>query len=134
MPYAEDTRVPVARTRAEIEAVLTKYGADQFVSGWTEEEAAIGFRIAGRQITIKLPIDPKMSEQKKRSRWRALFLIIKSKLVAIDSGITTLEREFLADVRMYDGRTVYEWAKPSIDKMYLEGKMPPLLPSGPKDI
>jgi hypothetical protein len=30
MPYADRTTVPVKRTKAEIEATLTRYGADRF--------------------------------------------------------------------------------------------------------
>lgn len=133
MAYAETTEVSVSKTREQIEALLVKFGADQFLFGWTGEGAAIGFRAGGRQITINLAVDPKSTQQQQKALWRALYLIIKAKCVAIESGITTLEREFLADVRMWDGRTVYEWARPSIEKMYLEGKMPPLLPAGPKE-
>ena len=31
--YASDTRVPVGQTRSEIEALMAKHGADQFLSG-----------------------------------------------------------------------------------------------------
>jgi hypothetical protein len=47
-------------------------------------------------------------EQACRSRWRALALIIKAKLEAVDLGITSVEKEFAPDMVMGDGRTVYE--------------------------
>jgi len=34
MAYAENTKVPVEKTRAEIERLVGKYGATRFASGW----------------------------------------------------------------------------------------------------
>jgi len=43
MRYAPQTRETVDRSKAEIERLLNRYGADQFVSGWTDGGAKIGF-------------------------------------------------------------------------------------------
>jgi hypothetical protein len=40
MKYANQTTVTEARSRAEIENLLTKYGADQYLSGWDQERNA----------------------------------------------------------------------------------------------
>lgn len=61
MSFAENTSVPVERSKAEIETMLTRYGADQFVSGWAESEARIQFRANGRYVRFVLPI-PKRDE------------------------------------------------------------------------
>jgi hypothetical protein len=45
-------------------------------------------------------------EQVTRQRWRALALVIKAKLEAVTSGISTFEAEFLANTMLPDGRTV----------------------------
>ena len=57
MAYAENTSVPVDRSKAEIERILQRYGADQFISGWDCNRAMIGFRMNGRQIRfiVELP-------------------------------------------------------------------------------
>ena len=55
-------------------------------------------------------------------------LIVKAKLEAIEAGISTIEREFLADVVMPNNQTVGQWLAPQIEQVYLSGKMPPLLP------
>ena len=34
MAYAENTSVPVEKSKAEIERILQCYGADQSISGW----------------------------------------------------------------------------------------------------
>ena len=34
MSFAEGPSVPIERSKAEIESMLVRYGAEQFVSGW----------------------------------------------------------------------------------------------------
>lgn len=155
--YAADTSVSVERSKAEIEATLARYGADQFMSGWERRRAVIAFRMKGRFIRFELPLpDPdapefKMtpsrkwerseSEQQKayeqacRSRWRALGLVIKAKLEAIETGITTFDDEFMAFIQLPSGGSVGDWMKPQIEQAYLTGEMPSLLPAlpAPKD-
>lgn len=41
--YAENTTVSVARTKADIEDIIQKYGAYQFVTGYQGNKAAVGF-------------------------------------------------------------------------------------------
>ena len=55
-------------------------------------------------------------------------MVIKAKLVAVEAGISTIEREFLADVVLPDGHTVGQWVAPQLDKIYERGEMPALLP------
>jgi hypothetical protein len=43
--YAADTTVDVSKSRAEIEALLTKYGATEFSTGWRPGEAMVQFRL-----------------------------------------------------------------------------------------
>jgi hypothetical protein len=62
------------------------------------------------------------------ARWRALFLVIKAKLEAIDVGILTIEEAFLADTVLPDRHTVAEVMLPQIEGAYTSGTMPPLLP------
>lgn len=89
--YANETSVPVAKTKMEIEALLEKYGATGFISGWDQDRAVIGFLIEERQVKITLPMlnidDFSLTdtgktrteasqraayEQATRSRWRGL--------------------------------------------------------------
>lgn len=152
--YAKDTSVPVSKSRAEIEAAVERYGATQFASGWRDGQAAISFVIKERAVRFILPLPDKNAEefthwrpgngyrieprtpdkalekweQACRQRWRALALVIKAKLEAVETGITTLEDEFMAHIVMPNGQTLGEWAKPQIALAYQSGKMPPLLP------
>ena len=150
MSYAENTSVSVEKTRAEIEKLIIKAGAAQFVSGIERNRAVIGFTLDNRQIRFFLTFpDPQSDEfiytkakrykrtddqayaaweQACRAKWRALYLIIKAKLEAVDSGITTIEREFLANIVLPDGKTAGEWMLPQIEDVYNTGKMPNMLP------
>lgn len=150
--YAEGTTVDSGRSRAEIERTLERYEADEFAY-WTNGSAAlIGFRISGRHVKIMLPLPDKHSpqflltpgrrlqrtpedalrewEKACRQRWRALALVVKAKLEAVESGISTVEREFLADVVLPNGSTVGEWFAPQLELAYANGQMPALMPGG----
>ena len=141
MAYATQTQVPVSRSKAQIEDLLRKYGAKQFGAAWDEAEglAFIMFTILAedgtpRQIRMTLPIpDPanystdKKAEQAERSAWRSLHLVVKAKLEAVASGISTIEREFLADVVLPNKKTLSEEVAPFLADAYKSGKMPRLL-------
>ncbi len=128
MAYAARTQVPADRTRLQIEEIMRKRGADQFFSGADIDRALLAFRLNGRHIRFVLPLADTRNQQQVRSRWRALLLVIKAKLEAIDIGILTLEEAFLADTILPDKRTVAEVMLPQIESAYDTGKMPPLLP------
>lgn len=131
--YAARTKVPADRTRLEIETLMRKRGADQFFSGGDCERAVMAFRLNGRHIRFALPLGPKLSDQAIRSRWRAMLLVIKAKLEAIDLGILTVEDAFLADTMLPDRQTVAEYMAPQIESAYQSGKMPLSLPWYGKD-
>jgi hypothetical protein len=131
--YAKRTKVPADRTRLEIEALMKKRGADQFFSGADGNRAVLAFRLNGRHIRFSLPLG-KLTDQIVRSRWRAMLLVIKAKLEAIDIGILTVEDAFLADTVLPDRQTVAEYMAHQIESVYSTGNMPPLLPwYGDKD-
>lgn len=153
--YAAKTSVSSEKSRGEIERSLFKYGADQFMFGVKPEAAVIAFRAHGRHIRFILPF-PSLTEQRFthakprnsysspirrspdgaraawnqeiRARWRALALVIKAKLEAVESGIAEFEDEFLAHVVLPNGQTMSEHARPLIARAYESGQMPPLLP------
>lgn len=150
--YAAGTDVPSDRSRAEIERTLKRYGAKAFAYAWEDDEsttATIAFKLDGRHIRFRLPLpsprDPEFTrtptgktradsaretayEQSVRQRWRALALVVKAKLEAVEAGISTVEREFLDSVVLPDGSTVGEWAAPQLREVYGRGTMPALMP------
>lgn len=149
MAYAENTSVSAEKSRAEIERTLQKYKADQFMYGWDKDRALICFRMAGRQLKFILPMpsrsDPlftrtptgkarteaaafKEWEQACRQKWRALSLVIKAKLEAVEAGIAIFEDEFMANIVLPNGSTVSQFMLPQIAAAYERGTMPALLP------
>lgn len=115
MPYAIDTDVPVERSKQQIESMLRQRGAEGFAAAWHKAGHQIEFVWKGMRIRFTLPaIDegkhandrqgrPRKTEavqraiqQADRSRWRGLFLVVKAKLEAVESGISIFEEEFLA--------------------------------------
>src|SRR6185312_13292701 len=151
MAYAKDTSVAVAKSEAEIKAVIRRYGATSFASFETALSAMIAFEMQGRRVVFKLPLPDRQSkqfsetpsgkwarsvkqaddafEQACRSRWRALLLCIKAKLESVEAGIETFEDAFLAHIQMPDGLTVSEHVRPRIAQAYETGNMQPLLPA-----
>lgn len=147
--YAEDTIVPTERSRMEIETILKRYKASHFGYATSPTGARVAFVLNNRHIRFELPLPDKnlrefthtpqrniqrsadaweaVWDQACRQRWRALALVIKAKLEAVDTGITTLEDEFLAHTVLPDGSTMGEWAKPQIDRAYIGGLMPETL-------
>lgn len=151
--FATKTTVSAEKSRAEIEKLLLRYGAQQFMYAIKPEAAAIAFVCHDRNIRFVLPFpradekrfthrkdrygyDEKRSDnqvrdaydQEIRSRWRALALVIKAKLEAVESGIAEFEDEFMAHIVLPGGQTMSEHARPLIARAYETGHVPPLLP------
>jgi len=146
--FAQNTGVSVSSSKAEIERIVERYGANQFMSGWNEGQALIAFFMEGRQVRFVLPLPSrdekrfthhsrgvrtpeaatKEWEQACRQRWRALALVIKAKLEAVESGISVFEDEFMANIVMPNGRTVSQEIRPLIATAYETREMPNLLP------
>lgn len=136
--YAATTSVPIGRSQEEIRKILTKHGASAFGIMESKEKAMLTFELIGKRIVFKLPLphSPSLNataasiktyDQILRSRWRSLVLAIKAKLECVDSGITTLEQEFLAHIVLPDGRIFGEMYIPQINHSYQTKQMPPLL-------
>jgi hypothetical protein len=136
--FAEGTDVPVSKTRGEIEALLTKHGAAQILSGIDTQQRTgfVGFTLHGRQYRIPLVArkDPRRKpDQLEREQWRALLLIMKGKLEFVAGGLSTHDQEFLAHLVLPNGETVGQYIAPRLAEAYENGSMRPLLPawSGP---
>lgn len=151
--FAENTDVPVSRTRAELEDLLGKYGATATAIFNSADSAAVAFEMHGRRIMMKLKLPTIDSDefqyavygargrQKRtaeaaklalekacRRKWRSLLLAVKAKLVAVEDEVETFEEAFMAHVVMPDGTTVADHVRPRIAQAYRDQKMVPLLP------
>lgn len=155
--FASGTKVSAQDTMQDIREQMERHGADEFIeyTDKTKGFTAIGFQTeqGAFLLYVMLPDVEKFSPKKPpvattggqkasyRNRYeqeyarilRALFNLIKMKLVAIDEGITTIEKEFFSDLVVWnaDGRqqTVYEWYAPQVQHLRGQGLMPPVLPA-----
>ncbi len=150
MRYASNTGVSCERSRNEIESILGRYGATSFLYGTQESHAVVMFEMCERRIKFVLQLPSRNAkefhhtpagrrtrsdsyayrawEQACRQRWRALALVIKAKLEAVESKITMFEEEFLAHIVLPDGRTMGEFVVPQIAVAYESKRMPLMLP------
>jgi hypothetical protein len=142
--YARDTSVSVEKSRMEIEQTVRRYGATGFASGWQGDRASLQFVIANRHIRFIMefpsPSERRFThtkgryqartqiaataawEQACRQKWRALALLVKAKLEAVDAKISTVEEAFFADIVLPDGKTVYESARDNVRIAYESGE------------
>jgi hypothetical protein len=145
--FAQKTKVPIDRSKQEIERVLIRYGATEFAYATKATEAVIGFVLQSRRIRFTLPL-PGTEESRfvytgngrERARslvlkdhaqeckrlWRALTLAIKAKLEMVESGIATFDDEFLGYIVMANGETIGERVGPRLEEFLKKGSLPQL--------
>jgi len=148
--YAAKTEVSSQKSRAEIEHILERYGANSFAYAAQSDKAMIGFEKSGRTVRFIIPLPDRTSrefthhergartetahaalyEQAVKQRWRAMALMVKAKLEGVESGIVTFEQEFLAHTVLPNGKTVFEETAAGIERAYIEGHVRPLLQVG----
>lgn len=108
-----------------------------FIQAWTAEARAqrkAAWAAAGMKEPDRLPRSTAQQrtwiEAAERQRWRALILLTKAKLEAIELGLSTVGREFLADLMLPGWVTVHEEIATKILAVYETGNLPPLLGAG----
>ncbi len=152
MRYAENTKTNVDASRNEIEKTLKRYGAKSFAYATQNNKALIMFEFNCKRIRFILNL-PDINErrfthtpargtrrsadaqyqeweQACRQKWRALLLVIKAKLEAVDSGISIFEEEFMANIILPNNQTVGEYILPQVDSCYISNALPPMIDFG----
>jgi hypothetical protein len=147
--YAESTTVAPEKSISEIQSTLKRYKANKFGFLDAVDSFTIAFEMQNRRVRFTVPL-PRLADferdgrkvrrsvkqqlaaydQSRRQRYRALLLVIKSKLESIESGIESIDEAFGAQIVLPSGQTMGEWAKPQIEEAYQTGRMPALLPAG----
>lgn len=149
MVYADKTTTSSARSREEIERALLRYGATEFLYASRADAAVIQFKAYERTVRFLVPLPDRDShefrftpsrglertkadqervyEQAVRQKWRALLLVVKAKLEAVDAGIVTFEQEFLPHIVIpgSQGLTVYETVSRHLSEAYALGDSDP---------
>lgn len=144
--YASDTKVSEDRSRAEIERMLMRYGADEFGYMSRKTEAMIQF--VYRKITVRMRVPmpdrddtqftqtpnterPRTDAQafaawqkEVRRRWRSLCLVIKALLVGVDDGVLEFEQAFMPYIVWGNDLTTSELLLPKMKEAIAAGAMP----------
>lgn len=150
--YANTTSVSIDSSRNEIEKTLKRYGAKAFAYATQDNKALIMFEFNGKRIRFILNLPDinerrfshtpcqellraqenqmKEWEQACRQKWRALLLVIKAKLEAVDSGISIFEEEFMASIVLPNNQTVAEYILPQVENCYIKNTLPPMIDFG----
>lgn len=151
--YAKNTTVDAAKSRAEIESTLGRYGATGFGFATQDDgetsRAAVNFIAHNRQMRFVLTMPSRKSrefthtpekglarsesaaetayQQAIRQRWRALLILIKGLLEAVESDIVSFSEAFLPyTVVPGTGQTVMERIGEELDGAIESGGTPQL--------
>ncbi|MGB2953837.1 MAG: hypothetical protein WBB74_10690 [Gaiellaceae bacterium] len=113
--YAERTGIDQRQSRMELERILRRHGASELAFREDETSAVVRFSLTGLYVEFVLPLPDRHSaefrrtstgllrtpeaqerayEQAVRQQWRALILVARGKLQAVDCGISTIDAEF----------------------------------------
>ena len=143
--YASNTKVSSDRSLQEIKRTVERYGAESFGFAQDRDQAMVQFTLADRMVRFMVRMPDREGEEfmltetgrdrsesaaftawekSCRQRWRALSLVVKAKLEAVESGITDFDREFLAYLVLPDGSTVADNALPAVALAYETGRVP----------
>jgi hypothetical protein len=126
--FAARTKVPIEKTKMELERLVRRYGAKGFIAGWQGQNGVVEFLAHERHLRFSVTILNSDSDQAGRQKWRALLLVIKAKLESVDAKIVTFEQAFVGDIVMPGGKTVWEQIHEPIRLAY-QGKNVALLES-----
>jgi hypothetical protein len=155
--YAEDTAVPISRSRGEIDTLLRAWGAQgiQWTDDFEHDRVMLRFvwprgdqRFMARFV-VRLPgraeLEPEAIDQRTRRvspgklerlllergkrEHRVLALWLKAALNAVDCGLVEAETIFLPFLEDRNGKTVAELALPRLG-ILLEGSAMKLLGEG----
>lgn len=148
--YAQKTTVSEERSREEIKRTLRRFGALKIA--FADDELA-GFAVVmfqHEQLAFKFEIrfpDPdgeefqrtpsrrfqrnevqaeKLYRQEVRRRWRALAVVVKAKLIAVEDGVAEFIDEFMPYVVLPGGETLKEHVKPQLQEAMRRGIAPRL--------
>lgn len=133
--YAATTSVSADASRLDIERLLKGHGITEFAVFSSTQGQIILFQRGSISYKLMMPaVDPDdrelthdrrgkkraqgtvetMMAQEHRRRWRALFLVLKAKMVAVQDEIVTFESEFLSYAVTNNGKTIGETLVPQL--------------------
>ena len=147
--YAEGTTVATSKSLEEIKSTLIRFGANRDTFAYAEmgRRDAIQFRVGTREVRMEMLLPDREQfaldryrrrrvetaidkdwQQACREYWRTLAVAVKAKLSMIEKGLSTFDREFMADLLLPSGETVGQQVIRDLDEAMATGELPPLTP------
>lgn len=146
MAYASNTSVDESRSRAELEKMLARFGADEFGYYTTRDSAIVLFVYNKTRCKLSVPLPDRDADeftktpagrkrrtadaavaawqQETRRRWRSLCMVVKALLVGVQDGVLSFEQAFMPYILMGDERTVFEHLNERLQTAIESGQMP----------
>lgn len=140
MTYAAGTTVSVESSQQEIGRILNRYRVEEYSFGAAQGKAVVAFVIKDYPVRVAIPLPPRPAEgayrkagngkkvpldkdweQEVRESWRALALLIKANLEAVERGIVGVQEAFMAYLLTGNGKTVGEIVLPEYEKSLASG-------------
>jgi len=128
--YMETTQISAARTVAQIQEILGRYGAEAILTEYdrdTREVVSVSFKITigERKIPFTLPCrwqsifealksrrrrgaKDKDLQQAKRVAWRQILRWVEAQLALVETDMVKMQEVFLPYTVRADGKTIYE--------------------------
>ncbi|WP_336715436.1 hypothetical protein [Arthrobacter sp. USHLN218] len=147
--YVRGASITCAASRAEIQEMLSQYGATGFRTGSENGRTMIAFTADRRRFRFLYeppgtpePAGAARSPQQRsfprpqgrdefsRRYWHKLSMLVRAKLEAVSAGIASFEDEFLAYMVLPGGETVAQNVRPGIARAYATGVRPASLGDG----
>ncbi len=126
--YAQHTKVPVSRSRDELERTLVRYGCSAF--GYLQRQGAYVIQFEHEGRTYRFGVEADEEEREIRRRWRVLLLWVKATLEAVDVGLQDFETAFAMQTMLPDGSTLQDKIRPELERLAQNGKLPRLTAGG----
>lgn len=132
--YAWDRRTAkwCGRCKATVASAAASEHEHYGVRAVEMEVVVITFHMRERTVRLEVPMPHEgeagtkaRAEAATRQRWRALVLVLKAKLEAVESGIGTIESEFLANMVLSNGMTIGQAILPRLSEAVSSGRLLP---------
>lgn len=104
------TTVPIHKSQNEIRKILQKFGLQGERFTIYKGIGVIEFILLkeGKEMAFRFKFDIPEKESHQRQVYRALYHYLKNRFMAVEFGITTVEKEFLQELvlKLPDGRDI----------------------------
>lgn len=118
--YAAKTKSSIPKTQQDIGFLLRKSAEEWTVTERPGKGGDVIFKMRSKVVRMRIAYEKiggftqRQWDQDCCAKWRGLLLVIKAKLVAIETGIAIFDQEFLPYFVTKSGLTIFEALSPNL--------------------